>query len=83
MFLTFYAPTGDTMNSLNDHEPLLWAMRAGLTRDEVRPGRCAVAGHIPWQRADKTKAQRQERLNLDMELTPIMEGVGFVTAGAS
>ena len=24
------------MNPLDDHELLLWAMRAGLTRDEVR-----------------------------------------------
>ena len=36
MFLTYDPPTSDTMNPLDDHELLLWAMRAGLTRDEVR-----------------------------------------------
>ena len=27
---------GATTNPLDDHEPLLWSMRAGLTRAEVR-----------------------------------------------
>jgi hypothetical protein len=51
------------MNPLDDHELLLWAMRAGLTRDEVRQAvrRGLDAGHIPRQRADETKAQRQKR----------------------
>jgi hypothetical protein len=48
------------MNPLDDHELLLWSLRAGLTRDEVRQ---AVRGgldanRIPWQRADETKAER-------------------------
>lgn len=30
---------GDTINPLDDHELLLWAMRAGLTRDEMHRGR--------------------------------------------
>jgi hypothetical protein len=52
------------MNPLDDHELLLWAMRAGLTRDEVRQ---AVhggldAGHLPRQTAHETEAQRQERM---------------------
>ena len=55
------------MNPLNDHELVLWAMRAsGLTRDEVRQAvrRSLHAGHIPRQGADETKAQRQERIEL-------------------
>jgi hypothetical protein len=53
------------MNPLDDHELLLWAMRAGLTGDEVRQAvhRGLDAGRIPRQRADETQAQRQERLN--------------------
>jgi len=49
------------MNPLDDHELLLWATRAGLTRDEVRQAvrRGLDAGPIPWQGADETKAQRQ------------------------
>jgi hypothetical protein len=52
------------MNPLDDHELLLWAMRAGLTRDEVRQAvrRGLEAGRIPRQSADETKAQRQDRL---------------------
>ena len=30
---------------------------------------------IPWQSADETQAQRQDRINLDIETTPIVEGV--------
>jgi hypothetical protein len=53
------------MNPLDDHELLLWSMRAGLTRDEVRQAvrRGLDAGRIPRQRADETQAGRQERLN--------------------
>ena len=53
------------MNPYDDHELLLWAMRAGLTRDEVRQAvrRGLNANRIPRQSADETQAQRQERLN--------------------
>jgi len=53
------------MNPLNDHELLLWAMRAGLTHDEVRQAvrKGLDANRIPRQSADETQAQRQERLN--------------------
>ncbi len=78
MSLTFDVSAGDTMNPLNDHELLLWAMRAGLTRDEVRPGRCAVAGHIPWLRPGETQTQC---INWDMEAVPVVEGVGGIAAG--
>jgi hypothetical protein len=55
----------EKMNPLNDHRLLLWAMRAGLTRDEVRQAvRGGLdAGRIPRQRADETQAGRQDRLN--------------------
>ena len=61
-----YPPTGDTMNPLNDHELLLWSMRAGLTRDEVRQAvrHGLHAGHIPRQSADEMQAQRQDRIEL-------------------
>ena len=53
------------MNPLDDRELLLWAMRAGLTRDEVRQAvrRGLDAGHRPRQSADETQAQRRDRLN--------------------
>jgi hypothetical protein len=35
---TCYAANGDTMNISDNNELLLWAMHAGLTRDEVRHG---------------------------------------------
>jgi hypothetical protein len=52
------------MNPLDDHELLLWAMRAGLTRDEVRQAvRGGLdAGNLPRQTAHETEAQRQERM---------------------
>jgi hypothetical protein len=52
------------MNPLDDHKLLLWAMRAGLTRDEVRQAvrRGLDAGRIPRQSADETQAGRQDRL---------------------
>jgi hypothetical protein len=52
------------MNPLDDHELLLWAMRAGLTRGEVRQAvrRGLDANRIPRQRASETDAQRQDRL---------------------
>jgi hypothetical protein len=52
------------MIPLNDHELLLWAMRAGLTRDEVRQAvRGGLeAGDLPRQTAHETEAQRQERM---------------------
>jgi hypothetical protein len=52
------------MNPLDDHELLLWAMRAGLTRDEVRQAVRGglAAGHLPRQTAHETEAQRQERM---------------------
>ena len=53
------------MNPLDDHELLLWAVRAGLTRDEVRQAvqRGLEANRIPRLRASETDAQHQERLN--------------------
>jgi len=52
------------MNPLDDHELLLWAMRAGLTRDEVRQAvRAGLdTGRIPRQTAHETEGQRLERL---------------------
>ena len=52
------------MTPLDDHDLLLWSMRAGLTRDEVRQAvRSGLdAGRIPRQRADEPQAGRQERL---------------------
>jgi len=52
------------MNPLDDHELLPWAMRAGLTRDEVRQAvRAGLdAGRIPRQTAQETEQQRRERL---------------------
>jgi hypothetical protein len=54
------------MNPLDDHELLLWAMRAGLTRDEVRQAvrRGLDAGRIPRQRAHGGK--RVDRLILEL-----------------
>ena len=40
--LTFCVPTGDTMTPLDDYELRLWAMRAGLTHDDVR---CDLDAH--------------------------------------
>ena len=52
------------MNPLDDHELLLWAMRAGLTRDEVR--QAVRAGldseRIPRPTIRETDQQRLERL---------------------
>ena len=75
-----YSPTGDTMNPLNDHELLRWAMRAGLTRDEVRQAvrPCLDAGHISRQRADETQVQP---VNLDMEAIWVVESVGNIAIG--
>ena len=52
------------MNPLDDHELLLWAMRAGLTGDEVRQAvRVGLdAGRIPRPTAQETEGQRLERL---------------------
>jgi len=52
------------MNPLDDHELILWAMRAGLTRDEVRQAvrEGLDAGDLPQQTAHETEAQRQERM---------------------
>jgi hypothetical protein len=52
------------MNPLNDHELLLWAMRAGLTRGEVRQAvRGGLdTGDLPRQTAHETETQRQERM---------------------
>jgi hypothetical protein len=66
------------MNPLDDHELLLWATRAGLTRDEVRQAvrQGLDAGRIPRQGADETQAGRQDRLNLGIETALIVERVG-------
>ena len=52
------------MNPLDDHKLLLWAMRTGLTRDEVRQTvrRGLDAGHLSWPGANETAADRQGRL---------------------
>jgi hypothetical protein len=52
------------MTTLDDHELLLWAMRAGLTRDEVRQAvrQGLDTGKLPWQTPHETETQRQERL---------------------
>jgi hypothetical protein len=50
---------------MNDHDLTLWAMKAGLTREEARravregPG----SGRIPWQTANETDAQVRDRMN--------------------
>jgi hypothetical protein len=51
------------MNPLNDHELPLWAMRAGLTRDEVRQTvqRGLKEGAIRRQTFNETSPQQQER----------------------
>ena len=69
------------MNPLDDHELLLWAMRAGLTRDEVRQAvqRGLEEGAIPRQSADETQAQR---INLDREAILVVAGMGGFTVGA-
>ena len=66
------------MNSLDDHELLLWALRAGLTRDEVRQAvrRGLDDGDFLWQDAKGRKVQRQDCVNLDMETMQVVEGVG-------
>ena len=75
IFLTIYPPTGDTMNPLNDHELLLRSMRAGQTRTEVHQTvRRGLA-------ATETAAWRQDRINVDIEATRGVKGVGGVTAG--
>ena len=52
------------MNPLDDHELLLWSMRAGLTRAEVRQTmrRGLEAGDLSWPGASETAADRQHRL---------------------
>jgi hypothetical protein len=44
------------MNPLDDHELLLWSMRAGQTRDEVRQTvrRGLDAGDLSWPGANDT-----------------------------
>jgi hypothetical protein len=65
MFLTFFDPAGDTMNLLDNHKLMLWAMNAGLTRDEVRGAvrQGLDAGRIPRQRASESDADRQARFD--------------------
>ena len=52
------------MNPLNDHELLLWSMRAGLTRAEVHQTvrRGLDAGDLAWPTASETATDRQHRL---------------------
>jgi hypothetical protein len=52
------------MNPLDAHKLLIWAICAGLTRDEVRQAvRGSLdAGHRPRQTAHETETQRQERV---------------------
>ena len=54
------------MNPLDDHELLLWTMRAGLTRDEVRQAlRSGLdVGDLPRQTAHDTETQRQDRVRV-------------------
>ena len=49
------------MSPLDDHELLLWTMRAGLTRDEVRQAlRSGLdVDDLPRHTAHETKTQRQ------------------------
>jgi hypothetical protein len=66
------------MNPLDDHELLLWAMRAGLTRHEVRQTvwRGLDAGDLSWPGASETADQRLDRIYVDMEAIQIVAGVG-------
>ena len=66
------------MNPLNDHELLLRAMRAGLTRDEVRQAvrKGLDAGRIPRQRADEMDSLQPDCLNLEIEAIQVVAGLG-------
>ena len=68
----------EKMNPLDDHELLPWAMRAGLTRAEVRQTvrRGMEAGDLTWPGANKTAAWRQDRIYVDIEVIQVEEGVG-------
>jgi hypothetical protein len=73
------------MNPLDDHELLLWSMRAGLTRAEMRQTvrRGLDAGDLSWPGVGETAADRLGRIYLDIEVIQVVAGVGSIAAGAA
>ena len=62
------------MNPLDDHNLVLWSMRAGLTRNKERETvrRGLESGDLTWPGANETAGRRQDRTYVDIEVIQVV-----------